>query len=66
MLIDDVGRYIALRRSLGFKLKETAKNLDSFCRFAEGRGERYVRTVTAAAWPRKRRRQILGIVASQT
>lgn len=68
MLIDDVGRYIALRRSLGFKLKETAKNLDLFCRFAEGRGERYVRTVTAAAWaeeastPDTRYRRITNVI----
>ena len=30
MLIEEINRYIALRRSLGFKLKETAKNLASF------------------------------------
>ena len=28
MLIEDIRRYIALRRSLGFKLKELARNLE--------------------------------------
>ena len=50
MLTAEINRYIALRRSLGFKLKETAKNLASFGQFAEARGERHVRTATAVAW----------------
>lgn len=50
MLSEDIDRYIALRRSLGFKLKETAKNLASFGRVADARGERHVRTATAVAW----------------
>lgn len=50
MLTEEINRYIALRRSLGFKLKETAKNLASFGQFAEARGERHVRTATAVAW----------------
>lgn len=50
MLTEDINRYIALRRSLGFKLKETAKNLASFGRFAEAKAERHIRTATAVAW----------------
>lgn len=50
MLTEEINRYIALRRSLGFKLKETAKNLASFGRFADAKGERHVRTATAVAW----------------
>ena len=50
MLTEDIHRYIALRRSLGYKLKETARNLASFGHFAEARGERHVRTATAVAW----------------
>jgi integrase len=50
MLIEDVRRYIALRHSLGFKLKQTAKLLEAFAQFAEARGERHVRTRTAIAW----------------
>lgn len=50
MLIAEIDRYIALRRSLGFKLKETAKNLASFGHFAEAKTERHIRTATAMAW----------------
>ncbi len=50
MLTEEINRYIALRRSLGFKLKETAKNLASFGQFTETRGERHVRTATAMVW----------------
>lgn len=50
MLTEDIDRYIALRRSLGFKLKETAKNLASFGRFVEAKAERHIRTATAVAW----------------
>ena len=50
MLREDVQRYIALRRSTGFKLKESAKLLAHYAEFAEGKGERYVRSQTAIAW----------------
>ncbi|MXW92786.1 MAG: tyrosine-type recombinase/integrase [Rhodospirillaceae bacterium] len=50
MLKEDVERYIALRRSTGFKLKESAKLLANYAEFAEGKGERYIRTQTAIAW----------------
>jgi integrase/recombinase XerD len=50
MLIDDIERYIALRRSLGFKLQKPARQLRSFARFAAERGDRHVGAATAAAW----------------
>jgi hypothetical protein len=42
MLIDDVERYLALRRSLGFKLDKVAANLRAFAGFATSKG-RYAR-----------------------
>ena len=50
MLIDDIERYIALRRSLGFKLQKPARQLRSFAHFAAERGNRHVRAATAVAW----------------
>ena len=35
MLTEEINRYVALRRSLGFKLKETTKNLALFGQFAD-------------------------------
>jgi integrase len=50
MLNDDADRYIALRRTLGYKLRDTAHHLRSFARFAADRGEIHVRAATAMAW----------------
>jgi integrase/recombinase XerD len=50
MLIDAVERYIALRRSLGFKLRKPSRHLQSFARFAAERGENHIRAATAVAW----------------
>jgi hypothetical protein len=50
MLIDDVDRYIELRRSLGFKLAKTARHLTAFARYAVDRGDTHVRRETAIAW----------------
>ena len=50
MLKADVQRYIALRRSTGFKLKESAKLLANFAEFAGGKGDQHVQTQTAIAW----------------
>ena len=50
MLKEDVQHYIALRRSTGFKLKESAKLLADYAAFAEEKGDRYVRTRTAISW----------------
>lgn len=72
MLTEEINRYVALRRSLGFKLKETAKNLASFGQFVEARGERHVRTATAVAWaegastPDTRYRRITDVIRLAT
>ena len=50
MLIDDVERYIALRRSLGFQLKKTARHLQTFAGLAAEKGERHIRAVTVIEW----------------
>ena len=50
MLIDDIERYIALRRSLGFKLQKPARHLRSLARFVTERGESHIRGATAGAW----------------
>jgi integrase/recombinase XerD len=50
MLIDDANRYVALRRSLGFKLEKTARHLAAFTRHAVDHGDSHIRTATALAW----------------
>ena len=35
MLNEDVDRYIALRRTLGYKLRKPARNLQAFARYAD-------------------------------
>jgi integrase/recombinase XerD len=50
MLIDDVERYITLRRSLGFKLEKTARYLMAFAHHAVEKEDAHVHTVTAMAW----------------
>jgi integrase/recombinase XerD len=50
MLTDDIERYLALRRSLGFKLEQAAEYLESFARFAAARGEHHIHAQTAIEW----------------
>jgi len=50
MLTAHVNRYIALRRTLGFKLHDTARHLHAFARFAAARSDTHVRASTAVAW----------------
>jgi len=50
MLTDDIERYVALRRSFGFKLQKPSRHLRSFARFATERGERHIHAATAVAW----------------
>jgi integrase len=50
MLMDDIDRYLALRRSLGFSLRVDECLLRSFARFAADRGETQVRATTAVEW----------------
>jgi integrase/recombinase XerD len=50
MLTAHIDRYIALRQALGFKLRDTARGLHAFARFAAARGDTHIRTSTAVAW----------------
>jgi len=52
MLIDDIERYLALRRSLGFKLEQAGEYLGSFAAFAAARGEDHIHAQTAIEWAR--------------
>jgi integrase/recombinase XerD len=50
MLSRDVDRYIALRRTLGYKLVKTTRHLRAFAVFATDRGDTHLRACTALAW----------------
>jgi integrase len=50
MLRDDVERYIAIRRVMGYKLRSQACLLRHFARHAELCGDAFVRIETALAW----------------
>lgn len=50
MLSHDVERYLLLRRTLGFTLRETVRRLRAYARFAADCGDTHVRTSTAVAW----------------
>jgi integrase len=50
MLIAHVERYISLRQTLGYKLRDLSGNLDAFARFAADRGDTHVRVCTAVDW----------------
>ena len=50
MLTAHVERYVSLRQALGFGLRDVARNLRAFARFAEARGDAWVRSSTAVDW----------------
>lgn len=50
MLIAHVERYISLRQTLGFKLRDLSFNLSAFARFAADRDETNIRISTAVDW----------------
>ncbi len=50
MLIAYVERYISLRQTLGYKLREISGHLRRFATFAASRGDTHVRTSTAMEW----------------
>jgi integrase len=50
MLTAHVDRYVVLRRTLGFKLDDTARHLNAFARFAAAKNDTHIRTSTAVAW----------------
>jgi integrase len=50
MLSCDVERYLSLRCTLGFTLRDTAQRLRAYARFAADRGDTHVNTTTAVEW----------------
>jgi integrase len=67
MLTKCLEAYLAVRRSVGFKLQSDEKILRSYVRFAEGRGDRHVRAATTIEWAAAsrspfRRERRLGVV----
>ncbi len=50
MLMALVERYILLRQTLGYKLRELSGSLRAFATFADGRSDTHVRTSTAVDW----------------
>jgi integrase/recombinase XerD len=50
MLIAHVERYISLRQALGYKLKELARNLHGFAKFATDRGDAHILISTVEDW----------------
>lgn len=50
MLTEHVERYLALRLTLGYSLRETGRDLRAFAKLAQNRGEEFVTTETAALW----------------
>ena len=50
MLADHVERYLSLRQTLGYELRNTLGNLRAFAHFAAERGDTHVRASTAVDW----------------
>lgn len=50
MLAEHVERYVTLRRTLGFQLRDAARALRHFARFADARDEPHLRADTAVQW----------------
>jgi integrase/recombinase XerD len=50
MLIASVERYLFIRRTLGYKLRELSGSLRAYAHFAAERGDTHVRTSTALDW----------------
>jgi len=50
MLRADVDRYIALRRTLGYKLVKPERYLRAFARHADARGDGHIRSAMVLAW----------------
>jgi len=68
MLRQAVSTYLAVRRALGFQLKNEGYHLHSYARFAGARAEEFIRTTTTTEWaacgpsaPQRARR--LGVVS---
>jgi len=54
-VIAEVDAYLALRRALGYSLSHIGKILQQFARFADRRGERFIRVRSALAFARRSR-----------
>lgn len=50
MLIAHVERYLSLRQTLGFRLRELSRSLRAFAQFAADRGDAHICVATAVAW----------------
>ncbi len=50
MLSAHVDRYLALRRTLGYQLHNTGRNLQAFAAFASDQGDTHIRAATAVQW----------------
>ena len=50
MLAPQVERYLSLRRNLGYKLRNTARNLRAYARLADERGDSHIRASSAVAF----------------
>lgn len=50
MLSGEADRYIALRRTLGYKLRKPGRHLKAFAAYAKAKGESHIRTATVMAW----------------
>ena len=50
MLTEDIDRYLSLRRSLGWGLRDAERHLRAYAAFAAERGDSHVRTATAVDW----------------
>ena len=50
MLTAHVERYLELRRTLGYQLRNPSTNLHAFARFADAGGDTHLRSSTAVAW----------------
>ena len=47
---EHVGRFVAMKRKLGYRFNSSAELLHSFGRFADARDERFLRSATAIDW----------------
>lgn len=50
MLTANIERYLSLRQTQGFKLRDVTRNLLKYARFANGRGDTHITTSSATAW----------------
>ena len=55
MLKKAVEDYIAIRRSVGFKLRDSERRLKSYASFAELRGEDHIQEQTVLEWSKQAR-----------